>query len=359
MLKKYYPWIVIGLTLVVVILSFIFIIYKNDCQNFAVSIPELLHREKAILIKDFKLPEIEPASVSLIAVGDVMLSRDADTFMKKLGGYDYPYLETASYLQSGDIVFGNLETPITPGRKITTEEMVFRADPENASALKKAGFTIMSLANNHIMNFGMNGFADTKKYLDEADIKYIADSERTDIEIKGMEFAFIAFAYNFSMNTDKLTWLVEEAKKQVDFVIVSMHAGTEYSATANTQQINFAHTAIDAGADLVLGHHPHVIQPIEKYKDKYIFYSLGNFVFDQMWSEETKKGLMAKINFTTSGVQDIELQAVYIKDYCRPGYSNKADSVYDRLQINMNMEKVMLWPEGMDNILEINRAFIK
>src|SRR3990167_10074072 len=111
---------------------------------------------------------------------------------------------------------------------------------------------------------------------------------------------------------------VKEAKQKTDFVIVSMHAGIEYVNKPNTSQTNFAREAIDAGADLIIGHHPHVVQIMEKYKGKYIFYSLGNFVFDQMWSMATREGLMIKAYFTKSGVEKVLLYPVLIENYSQP-----------------------------------------
>ena len=277
---------------------------------------------------------IEPP-VSLIAVGDVMLSRDVDSTMKRRSGYDYPFIEVKDYLQQGDIVFANLEAPITPGRAIATEEMVFRADPEVAAVLKDVGFNILSLANNHILNFGQTGLQDTYTYLDEQEIQYCGTqtSNPAIVEKNKLKFAFLAYTYN-SMNISEMQSQVADIVEEVEYVIISMHAGNEYAAVASKQQKDFAHAAVDAGAELVLGHHPHVTQPIEKYNDKYIFYSLGNFVFDQMWSEETKKGLIANITFDSSGVTHVELRSAYIEDFAQPRFKSQANSVFARLKLD-------------------------
>lgn len=270
-----------------------------------------------------------------------MLSRNVAKKIKSHNDFNYPFLKTRDYLKSGDLVFGNLESPITPGREIQTGEIVFRADPGVETALAETGFSVFSLANNHTPNFGEKGLKDTFKYLDQAGIKYAGAGENEEeagspvyLERKGIKFAFLAynapdvvpesyFANNSHagtalMDIPKMTKSVSEAKQKADFVIVSMHAGNEYVQKPNQSQINFAHAAVDAGAELVIGHHPHVIQTVEKYKDKYIFYSLGNFVFDQMWSEATREGVIAKLIFNKDGITKIEFTPVLIEDYCQP-----------------------------------------
>ncbi|MBI5755018.1 CapA family protein [Candidatus Peregrinibacteria bacterium] len=240
------------------------------------------------------------------------------------------------------LVFGNLESPITSGREIHSYDMVFRADPGVETALKDAGFTILSLANNHTPNFGAQGLRDTFQYLRSAEIQYVGAGENDTeayapvfVEKNGMTFAF--FAYNDTdvapdgysaaenhhgtafMNIDRMKKAVSNVDAQVDFVIVSMHSGKEYVAEPNISQTEFAHAAIDSGADLIIGHHPHVVQTAEKYQGKYIFYSLGNFVFDQMWSNETRLGLAVKFIFRIGeGISDISFLPVLIEDYARP-----------------------------------------
>lgn len=281
-----------------------------------------------------------PTEVSLIAVGDIMLSRNVAAKMRRYG-QDYPFLKVADYLKTGDLVFGNFELPITPGRLIKSGEMIFRAEPGVEEVLKKFGFSILSLANNHTPNFGAKGLKDTFAYLKKAGINYVGAGENLAeaeapvfIEKNGITFAFLAyndadvvpksyFATNKTpgtafMDKARMTEAVKKAKERADFVIVSMHSGVEYVHEPNKSQKEFARAAIDAGAEMVIGHHPHVIQRAEKYKGKYIFYSLGNFVFDQMWSEPTKRGLMLKIMFAQGGVKNVEFMPVLIQDYAQP-----------------------------------------
>lgn len=300
----------------------------------------------------------EPSKeISVITVGDIMLSRGVAKKIKSHNDLNYPFLKTRDYLKSGDIVFGNLESPITPGREIEHGEMIFRANPGIEKALAEANFSILSLANNHTPNFGQKGLLNTFKYLDQVGIKYVGAGKNLEeaekpvfIEKNNIKFAFLAYnspdvvpqsyfageswAGTAPMNIEKMTKMVKKAKEQADFVIVSMHAGNEYVYKPNQFQINFAHAAIDAGAELVIGHHPHVVQTIEKYKDKYIFYSLGNFVFDQMWSRATREGIIAKVLFNKNGVTKVDFTPVLIEDFCQPKIleGNEAKIILERLK---------------------------
>ncbi|TEB07721.1 Capsule biosynthesis protein CapA [Pelotomaculum schinkii] len=295
----------------------------------------------AFKAKKLKLP-IRTEPVCLVAVGDIMLSRGVAGEIKEHGDDPrHPFLQIEKYLKSGDIVFGNLENPITPGREIMMPEMTLRADPGVEIALKDAGFTVLSLANNHLPDFGSQGVLDTVRYLNNAGIGHTGAGETEEeafaaefIEVKGLRVAFLAFtdpaivpdSYPARsdhpgvafLNQEKMRAAVRYAGEKADFVVVSMHAGTEYETRPDLAQTRLARLAVDAGADLVLGHHPHVVQKIEKYKGKYIFYSLGNFVFDQKWSRATRVGLAAKIFITPEGVEKFELLPVFINDQDQP-----------------------------------------
>lgn len=279
--------------------------------------------------------------VTLIAVGDVMLSRGVAHRIRINSDPSYPFLNIRDYLKTADIVFGNLESPITAGPIIHADETIFHANPGIETALKNAGFSVMSLANNHIPDFGDRGIKNTIAYLDTAGIKHsgagIDERNAYDpayIRVNDLTFAFLAYndtdviplAYgadeNHSgtalMNIPKMEMSVKRANKSADFVIVSMHAGNEYSHIPNISQKNFARASIDAGADIVIGHHPHVIQPFEKYKGKYIFYSLGNFIFDQAWEKNVREGMAIKAIFTKQGIENLTFAPVVIENYSQP-----------------------------------------
>ncbi len=319
-----------------------------------------------------KLPQTSE-EVSFIAVGDISYSRGVERIVRKQNNINYPFLKIQDYLKSADLVFGNLETSITQGPEIFDFEIIFRSNPGTEQALKQAGFSILSLANNHTPDFGEKGLKDTFTYLKNAGIKYVGagQNEREAfqpvyIEKKGIRFAFLAYndtdivptyyeasvdrAGTAFMRKDKMIESVKEAKRKADFVIVSMHAGIEYAKKPNNSQINFARAAIDAGADLVIGHHPHVVQTMEKYKGKYIFYSLGNFVFDQPQKQETKEGLVIKVYFSKNGITKISLLPVVMENFVQPRMANKneADKILQRLNFPLANQNVYSW-NGSDN----------
>jgi len=302
-----------------------------------------------------------PKIVSMMAVGDIMLSRGVSSKIKKYNDFDYPFLKLKDILKSSDFNFANLESPIISGPEINTGQMIFRADPGIEKNLKNNNFQILSLANNHIPNFGDAGIENTMKLLNEQKINYCGagENEKTAyapsyLEINQIKFAFLCFndsdvvpinyranATNYGtafMDIKKLQESIKIASKNSDFIIVSMHSGTEYINDPNKRQIEFAHGAIDAGADLVLGHHPHVVQTIEKYKNKYIFYSLGNFIFDQMWSQETREGLIIKLIFEKYKNIKFSIIPIIIEDYSQPRLANseEAEKISKKLKYDIS-----------------------
>ena len=285
--------------------------------------------------------------ITLFAVGDIMLSRMVGQKMVKYDNYDYPFKNVTDIISLADIAIANLESPINPGAPVVTGSFNFRADPEVAEALKKAGFDALGLANNHILNQGQKGLENTVKYLAEQDIKYFGLANNSSdletpiaiIEKKGKKFAFLAYAYGpdyyaagknsmgmIILDDKRLKQDLNQIKDQVDFIVVTMHDGIEYEHTSSKHQQDFAHLAIDLGADLVIGHHPHVVQEMEIYNGKYIFYSLGNFIFDQMWSEATREGLAVKFTIHKEEVIDIEYYPVMNEDYSQPRFADDEES---------------------------------
>ncbi len=313
-------------------------------------------------------PPPPPKTVTLLVVGDIMLSRSVASAIKKAGDVGYPFAETRDLLHSADIVFANLETSITAGRDINPGEMTFRADPKTVESMKVAGVTIVSLANNHVPNFGAKGILDTVSFLDAAGIAHagagkddVAASASAIVERGGVRFAFLAFndadvvpaSYGAApnhpgtilMDSEKMAEAVTDARKHADIVAVSMHSGIEYTRLPNEHQTTFAHAAIDAGADIVIGHHPHVVQTMEIYKGKPILYSLGNFIFDQDWSEDTKKGLAVRIIFGANGAERLEFIPIYIAKTGQPIIASDAarDEVLTRLGASIGDLTVYTW----------------
>ena len=234
------------------------------------------------------------------AVGDIMLAGKWAKTLKSRG-YEHSFNGVRSVLAKGDINLANLESPVaTGGSEFSNKQFRFRAEPAVAKAVRAAGFNLVTLANNHSMDFGGEALAETLQHLGSAGIAWVGAGVNMDearkmalYTIKGKKIAFLGYSLTqplefFAGKTrpgttpgyEKLvTADVASARRQADYVIVSFHWGREASGTVQTYQRNAAHNAIDAGADAVIGHHPHVLQGIERYKNGIIFYSLGNFAF--------------------------------------------------------------------------------
>ena len=351
--------IISSIVIFIIIFGCVFILRTNNSfsiiNNYQI---QDFVREVLVDIKETKveLKEKESSEIKMIVVGDIMLSRTVEQKMIEYDDYKYPFLKTAEITNKADIVFGNLETTIIEGRVIKSNEMIFRTDPKAVEGLKLAGFNVLSIANNHIMNFGRSGLESTIKNLDENNISHIgAGIGKEEIykpvirDIKGTKFAFLGFTYNsdqrcFSdgeiygvanMEIEKMKEEVKKVRLENDIVIVSMHAGTEYKTSSSLFQESFARSAINAGANLVIGRHPHVVQNVEKYKEGYIFYSLGNFVFDQMWSNETRLGAIAEIVFKDKKINSIKFIPVKSYDYSQPAILEgaEAEMILERLRV--------------------------
>lgn len=248
-------------------------------------------------------------SITLVATGDIMLDRFVRDLMNR-HGLDYPFQKLdGAFFKEADILLGNLEGPVVP-KKTNFGHVVFGMLPDTIPILKEAGFDVFALANNHALDQGWKGHDATKQYLTEAGIGWFGhpagelhEENVHYIHVKGKTFAFVGLNDVFEKAgrekeaIENIKKVIPIVKKKADYVIVSPHWGVEYKKTPVARQVNLAHAFIDAGADLIVGHHPHVVQTAEKYKGKWIYYSLGNFIFDQYWSKETQKGLVIRATF--------------------------------------------------------------
>lgn len=292
-----------------------------------------------------KFEKIEPAEVILIAVGDIMLSRSVEEKMFAAQDYTLPFSKTWKLLSSANLTIGNLESPFYNQGPRVTKGMVFKAEPEAMAGLKLAGFDVLSLANNHTLNQGIKGLEYTLDYLKENNILTIgagrdfAGAHQPAIVSSGdLTFGFLAYSYAdyhdsagqeyvvAGLNIEQAQKDIEILRDKVDLIIVSMHAGVEYVTEPNWQQENFARAVVEAGADLVIGHHPHWPQIVENYQDKWIFYSLGNFIFDQEWSQETKTGLILQAVWRETELEKLKLIPVIIENYSTPRLADEIES---------------------------------
>jgi poly-gamma-glutamate synthesis protein (capsule biosynthesis protein) len=270
--------------------------------------------------------QLHAGEIIVNAVGDVMLAgRWAPILRQK--GYNHPFNGVRKELAAGDINLANLESPIaTSGQEYTGKKFRFRAEPQVAKALRGAGFNLVTLANNHSMDFGAEALAETLQHLGANGISWIGAGENLSearkmalFTIKGKKVAFLAYSLTqpieFFARQDRpgtapgyeklVTADITSARGLADYVIVSFHWGKEAAGTVQHYQRTAAHSAIEAGADVIIGHHPHVLQGVERYKSGIIFYSLGNFTFA---SKSTTADVSAIIRLKfTDGLREAEI----------------------------------------------------
>ena len=255
------------------------------------------------------------AERTLCFVGDVMLSRGVGARMQSAQDWTLPFREIAPTLAAADLTFGNLECPVSNVGRERGHLYSFRANPEVIAGLKFAGFDAVSVANNHLYDWGPEALLDTVRRLREAGIQTVGAGANDLaahypllINLGGVRLAFLAYVNvepkEAIAGPDKpgVAWIdanrvladIRFARPLADIVIVAPHWGIEYAVRPQRSQVELARRMIDAGADLIVGSHPHVVQPIEQYRDRWIAYSLGNFVFDQK-PGATRRGILLNV----------------------------------------------------------------
>ena len=299
--------------------------------------------------------EKAPQSLTVAAGGDVQGDRDVGKYIDAHGGAA-ALAKVKPYLETADLAFVNLEGPISDkGTKLAWKEYTFRSRTALASGLAAAGVDVVSMANNHAVDCGPTALLDTIARLDKVGIAHAGAGDDLSaaraaamVDTPAGKVAVLAFtdkyAGGFAAGTDhpgvatisdgtKVLAAIAAAHKKADFVIVSFHWGTEYTSQAAGYQRALAHKAIDAGADLILGHHPHVIQGLEVYHDRLIAYSLGDFVFDHR-PGPTGQAFVLRVTLHPTGPPVARIIPVYLSDASgipAPVTGKAADAILDRL----------------------------
>jgi poly-gamma-glutamate synthesis protein (capsule biosynthesis protein) len=259
-------------------------------------------------------PENANSSMSLkkdtqiLFLGDMMFDR----YIRQVSdsrGSNFVFQGVSEMLKNNDLVVGNLEGPITDNLSASvnsqigsSDNYIFTFQPQFAQVLRSENIGLVNIGNNHISNFGDAGIESTRKYLSNSGVGYFGDPQdegkRMAIEnINGFKIAFVNYDQFVADSENKTLSDIKNAKSQnVDFIFLYTHWGTEFVLQPSDKIINLAHEFIDAGADLIIGSHPHVIQTKEEYKGKTIYYSLGNFIFDQYFDPQTQKGLVVQVD---------------------------------------------------------------
>lgn len=273
-------------------------------------------------------------ALCIVAAGDVMLGSWAEeTILRE--GWNYPFRALDTLLNDGHLVAANLEAPLGNKGEAFEKSYTFRVHPDLVRTLKAGGINLVSLANNHVPDFGPAVLAQTRELLSENGIAFAGAGENLTIarqparlEVNGRKIVFAAYSLTFPKEfwaTDSSagtcfpfdTFLYDDIrsfKNEADLLLVSYHWGGELQTTPRDYQVELAHRTLDAGADIILGHHPHIVQGIEIYKGKLIAYSLGNFVFGS-YSENVRDSMLLKIYWGTNG--DSKCKIVPIDVYNR------------------------------------------
>lgn len=295
----------------------VFLVFAVSCEH-----PRTKQREVA---------RPQPPYNRLIFAGDVMLSRSIRRQILAAKDPALPFRKIAPLLAGADITFVNLESPFSDRGPYYEGGLIFHAPPETIAGLTLGNVSLASTANNHSRDCGPRGVEFTVSWLRSHGIEPLGSSESEEathrgvvLTRKGIRFGFLGYTFdqkngNWQDLDPRIAMTdiasvcrdVAQLRKRSDVVIVSMHHGVEYMTRPTAAQVAFAHAAIDAGAKLVIGHHPHVIQPNELYRDGRIFYSLGNFVFDQYQREATQRGEVVEISFL--GTEVLAVHEMFVR----------------------------------------------
>lgn len=262
-------------------------------------------------------------TVRLLFVGDILMGgRIAEILERE--GYDYPYRHVGGAIREADLAAGNLENPITSRGEPADKTWTFRMSPKAVPELKASGFDVLNLANNHTLDYGTTGLLDTFRHLDEEGIGRIGAGEDADeayrplvTEVKGIRIACLGFSHVVpevgwkaaagrpgvaeAYDMRRALEAVRQAKDEADLVVVMVHWGVERAEEPEPYQVKKGREFIDAGADLVIGSHPHVLQGLESYGGKWIAYSLGNFIFTVNPGAETRQSAMLQADCRADG----------------------------------------------------------
>lgn len=277
----------------------------------------------------------------LLTTGDVMLGRAINFKTFHSQNFIWPFEKTAKTLKRANFTFINLESPLVENCPLTTGGMKFCADPKNIFGLKFAGIDVANLANNHIGNYGSEGIKTTLSSLNKVNILTTGISGPVFKEKNGERFAFLGYNDTGASHPlitpadkNKISQELNDAKTKADVVVVAFHWGVEYTNQPTKRQQELAHWAIDSGANLVIGHHPHWIQPVEIYKGGVILYSLGNFIFDQAWSEKTKQGIVGRFAFFENQLVDVELLPIEMDNFGQPSFmtANQKTKILEEIE---------------------------
>ncbi len=331
-----------------------------------------------ILVSCLTLPQnVRAKEVSIIAVGDINLGGRVNSIIKQ-NGHFYPVSKLKPILNQADITFGNLECALSSrGLPVANKEFTFCGSPQNVRTLQAGGFDLVSVANNHSKDFGVDAFLDTLKILTENKVKPVGGGKNLDESFKpilikksGLKIAFLAFSGILPpnwpatktnpgvaslKNMAEIKKAMARAKKQADLVFVSLHWGIELSTQPLKQQEQIARQLIDSGANLIIGHHSHTIQKIEIYKAGLIAFSLGNFIFTP-GSPKGSKSVLLKVTLDNYGFKSFQVWPIIITN-ARPeiAQGETAREIKEFIKRESKIEPTQLQESGSSLIYKTYR----
>ena len=269
--------------------------------------------------------------LKIVAGGDIMLGSWIEDIIHE-EGYDYPFRKINSIISGTDIFFANLEAPFGDSDSAYEKTYTFHVLMDLVQVLTAGKINVVSLANNHIMDYGINDLVSTLNILEKnkihctgAGLNLRNARKPAQIEIKGNKIIVAGYSLTFPEEfwaTDSTPGTcfpshsflykdIKSFKKNNDIVIVSFHWGGELLNQPKEYHIELAHNAINAGADLIIGHHPHVVQGIEIYKNKIVAYSLGNFIFGS-YSENVRESMLLELLYGTNGIEQCKVHPINV-----------------------------------------------
>jgi poly-gamma-glutamate synthesis protein (capsule biosynthesis protein) len=280
---------------------------------------------------------------TLVVTGDVLLARHVNILIKQKNNPNWPFEKTKELLADADSTFINLETPLISNCPVIDSGFTFCGESTNVKGLVDAGIDVVNFANNHAGNFGEVGVTETVNLLRQNKLLVSGIEGPVYQNVDGVSFAFLGYndigiqpGVSHASKTVQMEREIQEAKKNSDIVVVQFHWGVEYAHTSTQRQRELAYHAIDQGADLIIGNHPHWYQGIEFYNNKLIMYSHGNFVFDQMWSQKTREGVVGKYTWYDKTLIDVEFIPILIEDYGQPRIITNSDKKQEVIGIMKN-----------------------
>jgi hypothetical protein len=295
----------------------------------ALSLQELFH-------PTYNVP-LDPTKVrTLLVTGDIIPARGVNYFATIKHDFLWPFRPTSDYTKNADITYISLESPLFAGCGVDPgPSFTFCGDARFINGLTLMGAKVANLANNHLTNYGAAGVNATVQLLDQNGIKNSGLGPVAVIDIRGIKFGFIGFnGVGRAIDQVALKEGIARAREQADIVVVQFHWGKEYErqpmadphVPTPDDPVAIGHNAIDWGADIVIGNHPHWYQGVEVYHGKLITYAHGNFVFDQMWSEETREGVIGTYTFYGTQLVAATWKPVRSYDYGQPVFMNPTDA---------------------------------